>query len=333
MTRLTSDDLKALLLDALEGLGFSPANALALASQTVLAEELGQSSVGFSHLFDYIDGLKAGRIDGHAVPLLSEPKPTIIAVDGQSGLPQSGFDLAFEALLGKARNLGMAVFLQRNTTLCGSLGTFVLRLAERGLVGLAATNGSPLLAGSGSREAVYCTNPIAFAVPQLDGPPLLIDQASSATAYLNIRIAAEKGEEIPEGLALDSDGEPTRDPQAALAGTMLPFGGARGGNMALMVEFLAAGLTGANWSLDAPSFFEGDRTPGAGLFVLAIDPGGAAPDFTTRMAGQIRRLAEDYAVHVPGTAKQEVRHRSALHGLEIDQAMIDRLQVMTGIRR
>ncbi|TIW17972.1 MAG: Ldh family oxidoreductase, partial [Mesorhizobium sp.] len=99
---------------------------------------------------------------------------------------------------------------------------------------------------------VYCTNPMSFAAPAADGSPLVIDQSSSATAFVNIRKAAEDGRKIPEGWALDASGNPTTDPAAAMKGAMLAFGGQRGANIALMVEVLAAGLSGANWSLDAP---------------------------------------------------------------------------------
>lgn len=239
-TILTCDDLHQLLCNALTESGFSTENAEALARQTVLAEMLGQRSVGVAHVFDYTDGIAAGRIDGEAVPTVSRPMPAAICVDGHGGLPQTGFDRAFERVVETAQQFGVCVLLQRNATLCGSLGTYVLRLAEVGLVGFAAANGSPLLAGSGSTRPVFCTNPMAFAAPRTGAPPLLIDQASSATAYVNIREAAERGEDIPAGWALDRDDRPTTDPKAALDGALLAFGGARGANIALIVEILAA---------------------------------------------------------------------------------------------
>ena len=132
---------------------------------------------------------------------------------------------------------------------------------------------------AGARKPVYCTNPIAFAAPLDEGPPLLIDQASSATAFVQLRHYAERGETLPAGWAVDGDGQPTTDPHAALRGALLAFGGVRGANIALMVEVMAAGLAGANWALDAPSFTSGDRSPGAGLLVIAITPALLAPTF------------------------------------------------------
>lgn len=336
MTGISSDDLLALLERALTAAGFSPASAAALARQTVLAEELGQASVGAAHVFDYLDGIAAGRIDGSAEPEVSRPLPAIILVDGHGGLPQTGFDRVFDELAGTARKLGLCAFLQRNTALCGPLGTFPLRLADAGLVAFAATNGHPMLAGAGTKEAVFCTNPMAFAAPREGGPPLLIDQSSSATAFVNIRAAAEAGTPIPEGWALDADGNPTTDPKAAVDGVLLPFAGGRGSNIALMVDVLAGGLTGANWSLDAPSFFAGDSSPETGLFVLAIDPSASdlarsGQGFAARLGHHLRRLANDYGLYIPGLSKGKNR-QAASSGLDVDVKMLARLEDIAGVR-
>lgn len=329
MAILTSDALYTLLVSALRAKGFSAENAEALGRQTVLAEQLGQTSVGVAHVFDYINSIDNGRINGKAIPTVARPAPTMIHVDGNGGLAQTGFDHAFDDLVSGAHELGICVFLQKNTMLCGSLGTFALRIANAGLISIAATNGSPLLAGSGSTKPVYCTNPLAFSAPLSDKPPLLIDQSSSATAYVNIRNAAEQGDDIPLGWAIDKHGKPTTDARAALEGTLLAFGGARGANMALMVEVLAGGLTGANWSLDAPSFVDGDECPATGLFVLAIDPGLIDAGFSARMTQQIDRLANDYNVHIPGYSKANALTRSMRDGIEVSDSMISRLQSMT----
>ena len=189
----------------------------------------------------------------------------------------------------------------------------------------AATNGPALLAGSGSTKPVYCTNPMSFAAPVAGGPPLVIDQSSSATAFVNIRKAAEEGAKIPEGWALDASGNPTTDPAAAMKGALLAFGGKRGANIALMVEVLAAGLSGANWSLDAPSFTGGPDSPGTGLFVLAIEPKLLDPDFEQPHEGQLDRLAGDYGVHIPGAPGPRRRRRRKARGINAPKAVVQRI--------
>ena len=194
-----------------------------------------------------------------------------------------GFDRAFDDLRRRAETFGLALFAQNGSYTTGELGYYPRRLAETGLVAFAATSGPALMTVAGAKTPVYCTNPIAFAAPLDEGPPLLIDQASSATAFVQLRHYAERGEPLPPGWAVDTEGQPTTDPQAALRGALLAFGGARGANIALMVEVMAAGLAGANWALDAPSFTSGDRSPGAGLLVIAITPALLAPDFPQRL--------------------------------------------------
>jgi (2R)-3-sulfolactate dehydrogenase (NADP+) len=297
--RFTLEAATDLAARAVRASGASDEAALALARATVSASAHGKGSSGFSHLIDYLTALRAGRIVGNAEPLITSPAPAAIHCDARGGIAQAGFDLAFDSLCERAQTFGIALFAQNGSYTTGELGYYPRRLAEVGLVAFAATSGPALMTVAGARTPVYCTNPIAFAAPLDEGPPLLIDQASSATAFVQLRHYAERGETLPAGWAVDADGEPTTDPKAALRGALLAFGGARGANIALMVEVMAAGLAGANWALDAPSFISGDRSPGAGLLVIAITPALLAPDFPQRLRLQLDRL-EKLGVHIPG---------------------------------
>ncbi len=175
---------------ALVGAGASPAMATSLARATVDADARSPSAAGFSHLVDYLDSLVAGRINNKAKPKRTDPAPALIRMDADGGIAQLGFDLAIDDLIDKARTFGIALFAQFNSFTSGELGDYVFRLARQGLVGLAATNGPALIAGSGGANPVYCTNPLAFAAPCKNGAPLLIDQSSSATAFASIRARA-----------------------------------------------------------------------------------------------------------------------------------------------
>jgi (2R)-3-sulfolactate dehydrogenase (NADP+) len=305
--------------------GANPEMAVAIATAAVRAEADGQPSVGLSHFIDYLDALDAGRIDGSATPVITRPAPAVFLSDARWGVAHTGFDQALPGLIATARGVGLAMFVQRDAFTCGSLGQFVIRLAEAGLIGLAATNGPALLAGSGGTKPVYCTNPMAFAAPTVRGAPLLIDQSSSATAFVNIRRAAQDGRSIPEGWAVDDQGKPTTDPAKAMGGALLAFGGGRGANIALMVEVLAAGLSGANWSTDAPSIVEGNSSPATGLFVLAIDPTVIDVGFKTRLGAHLKRLSREYHVHIPGKAKAKAAKQAEEQGVTIPKAVYDRI--------
>lgn len=317
MKMLGLDEARVLCAQAAIAAGARPETAASLARAMVAAEADGQASVGLAHFLDYLTDMQAGRIKGQAVPEISRPAPAIVLSDARGGAAHPGFDLAFDDLIAAAKGCGVAIFSQKNSYTCGALGYFTGRLAEAGFVSLATTNGPPIVAGSGGTRPVYCTNPMSFAAPQAGGPPLLIDQSSSATAFVNIRKAAEQGKPIPPGWALDAEGAPTTDASEAMKGVLLAFGGARGANIALMVEVLSAGLPGANWSSEAPPFGTGPEGPGTGMFVLAIDPGVFGPGFAERMAAQMRRLADDFGVHIPGLAKAEARKKSERDGIAV----------------
>jgi (2R)-3-sulfolactate dehydrogenase (NADP+) len=322
---MSFDEARRLCERAALAAGASAETASSLAASVVAAEAEGQRTVGLAHFIDYLDALDAGRIDGRAAPLVTRPLPAIFHSDAGGGAAHTGFDQAFDDLVAAARTLGVAVFAQRNAYTCGALGYFAGRLAGRGLVALAATNGPALIAPAGATKPVYCTNPLAFAAPTASGPALLIDQSSSATAFVNVRLAAKEGRPIPEGWAIDAEGRPTTDATAAVKGALLAFGGSRGANIALMVEILAAGLSGANWSLDAPSFTSGSESPGTGLFVATIEPAAFGPGFAQRLEDHLVRLSAGYGVHVPGAAKAAAHARAERDGIAVPRPIYERI--------
>lgn len=280
--------------------GASNEVADALAQAVVSAELAGSRAVGFAHLPDYLDGFAKGRIAKDVKPEVTFPAPAAIAIDAKYGIAQLGFDLAFDELVQRARTYGVTLLLQSNSFTVGELGYYTRRLAEAGLVAIATTNATAQMTTLESRKAVYGTNPLSFSAPRAGARPFVIDQASSATAFVNVRQAAERGDPIPEGWAVDAQGNPTTDAREAVKGLLLAFGGARGANIAMMLEFLVAGLAGSNWSMDAPGFAEGSESPGVGLFVVAIKPDLVVEDFAARLSSQIERLAAQ-GVRIPGS--------------------------------
>ncbi|WP_193367900.1 Ldh family oxidoreductase [Pelagibius marinus] len=319
---------------ALKAAGASPEQAAATARAVVTAEAEGNRGVGLKHLFTYGDALAAGRAKGEAEPVIEAVTEVVTRVDAAEGLPHLGFERALPRLAEGARKQGLALLALSNGYPCGALGYFARKLAEEhGLAALAAANAGPaVMAASGGRTPVFCTNPIAFAVPTGPGgpngealPALVIDQSSSSASLAKLREYAEAGREIPEGWGLDPAGHPTTDARAALAGSLLPFGGARGANIALMVEMLAAGLTGANWSKDAPAYNKGNRSPGAGLFILAVSP---QSGFHARLHDWFEAVQADEGVHLPGLAKGEALHHARHRGFTVDADLWTRVKAL-----
>nr|MBX2805130.1 Ldh family oxidoreductase [Hyphomicrobiales bacterium] len=184
----------------------------------------------------------------------------------------------------------------------------------------------------GGRKALFGTNPLAFSCPVASGYPVIVDVSLSKVARGKLMAAAQKGEPVPEGWALDSDGRPTSDPKAGLAGTMIPLGDAKGTALALMVELLCAGLAGANYAYEASSFLDADGPPpNTGQMLLAIDPeafgSGAA---TARFADMIAMIEADDGARVPGWRRQELRTKLLQEGLRIDASLIEDIQALSG---
>lgn len=297
---LTLEQATGLAARALTASGAGRPAADSVARAVVAAHAMGRTNIGFEHLPYYCEALRRGAVDGRTGPTLERVRPGLLRADAHSGFTHHAFDCAFDELAAMIQDQGAAVLTIRNTYTCGCLGYFPERLARRGFAAIAATNAGPAaVAPSGAAQPVFSTNPLAFALPRGDHPPLLIDQSSSACTLVDVRAARARGEPIPKDWALDREGRPTEDPDEALRGSFRPFGGYKGSNTALMVELLAAGLSGGNWSIDAPSFAEGPDCPDVGQWFLAMDIDAMSGGAARRIDEYLTRLAS-LGAHIPG---------------------------------
>ena len=202
------------------------------------------------------------------------------------------------------------------------MGLTVARLAEAGLVGLMVANTPAAMAPAGGRRALLGTNPIACAFPMTGADPVVIDLSLSTVARGRIVQARARGEPIPEGWALDAAGAPTTDPEAALAGTLLPLGGAKGAALALMVEALAAGLTGARYAFEASSFLDAEGGPPAtGQMLLAIDARATGGDLR-HLDALFAAIAAEPGVRLPGQRRRAARRRAEAEGIEVPETLL-----------
>ncbi|MCW2768343.1 MAG: Malate/L-lactate dehydrogenase family protein [Nocardioides sp.] len=275
--------------------GASPAQATVLAAATAEAELLGRRPVGVSHLVDYVDGFRNGRI-APSSPSLERRTAVISTVDCRGGLAQHGFDVALPGLCARATEHGLSVAALRHCFTAGELDYYIRRLNRRGLMGLACANSPALVTVAGARGPLLGSNPLAFGVPLPHGRRLAFDQASSATAWVAVREAAMRDEPIPTSWAVDNLGAPTTSAEAALAGALLPFGGYKGGNIALLVEVLAT-LSGGLFSVDAPPFNHGATSPSVGVVVVAVSVDALDPGYLSRLDAQLDRWKADYGAN------------------------------------
>lgn len=307
---LTRVELVRLCTDALLAAGADQPAAARLAEAIVTAEFVGNPAVGVRHLFDYATAYAEGRIAVGNAPVVCRAARAVVDVDARDGLAQTAFDAALDEFHAAIRDCGIAALWIRNSFTCGELGDYPRMLASAGFIAVAAANSPAYVSLGGAPRPVLGTNPLAYAIPRPGQLPIVIDQASSSTAFVNIRRAAAEGAAIPVGWALGPDGEATEDPNAALLGTLLPFGGHRGGNVALLVELLAT-LSGGDFSLDAAPFDQGGTSPRIGVFVLGIDPT-IFGDAAGRLLAQVNRLRDEHDVRLPAVELTELPNRIEL---------------------
>ncbi len=333
--RMTLEDVYQLSLAALQGSGASLGQAAPVADSVREAEAEGIRNVGLGYLPIYCEHLLCGKVKGDAEPRLIEAASAVLRVDGGHGFCHPAFLLALPRFVDMADASGIAALAIARSYSAGVVGWFVERLAERGLVGLAFANSSASIAPWGGSKAMFGTNPIGFAAPRPGGPPIVVDMASSATARVNIVQAAARGEQVPPGWVFDSEGKPTTDPKALLAGGSVgPLGGAKGYGLALMVDILAAGLTGASWSHEASSFATNEGgPPDVGQLFIALAPrltGGE--NLGKRLAGLAALIAEQPGARLPGDKRHDHRQAAARNGIDVPEELATKLRDYAGRR-
>lgn len=326
---LTLDDVERIATGALTACGASDTQAGAVARSIRAAEAEGTRGIGLGYLPYYCQHLKVGKIDGTATPVVTAPVPALIRVDAADGFAHPAFEAGKDALTAAAQAQGIALMGITNAYACGVLGYFTDALAREGLMALMVANASSTMAPWGGKTPFFGTNPWSFSAPR-SADPLVIDSSSSATAFVNLANAAAAGEAIPDTWGLDDRGHPTTDPNAAMAGSIAPAGGHKGAALALMVEVLAAGLTGANWSYDASSLGDDEGgPPRLGQTIIAIRADGfGAGDHLTRIERMLTDMTAEDGTRVPGDRRHTNRKRIAREGVRIDADLAARLTAL-----
>lgn len=271
---MTLDEVLTLARDCLSANGCDDNNARAVAATVMAAERDGAASHGLFRLPGYVASLRSGKVNGAAKPVIENLAPAVVRADGNCGFAPLALEASRGPLIDCARSQGIGALALTNIHHFAALWIEVEALAQSGLVAFAFTAYKPALAPAGSTQPLFGTNPMAFGWPRGDKPPMVFDQASAAMARGEIMIAARDGHELPAGVGVDNDGNPTTDPNAILeGGAMLPFGGYKGSAIAMMVELLVAGLIGQDFSFEAALNDNNDGgPPRGGELVIAIDP-------------------------------------------------------------
>lgn len=319
MNMLTLDEVEDLSRRMLVRAGASVLQADATARSIRAAEAEGIRTVGLSYLPTYCDHVGCGKVVGDAVPTVERPRSATVVVDAHHGFSHPAFEAGAASLIDAAHECGVAIMAIRHSYSAGVLGWFVEHLATNGLVALMFANSSALMAPAGGSKPFFGTNPIAWAAPRSTGAPVVADLSSSAVAWVKVNAAAQAGEAIPLGWALDAEGRPTTDAKAALAGSMAPAAGHKGSALALLVDIMSGGVAGSNFSFEASGFGGNEGgPPDVGQVILAIDPSATmGPAFTERIEVELQALVAQPGVRLPGDRRLGSRADAERDGVEV----------------
>jgi len=326
---LTLEEIYALAHATMVANGCDESNAAALADIVVRAEKDGSHSHGLFRVPGYVKALRSGKVDGKAKPVVTRKTSAIVHVDGGGCFAPLAQAVGLPVLAQAAAETGVAALSLTNIHHFAALWPETEFLAERGLVGIACTAYMPMMAPAGSTQKFFGSNPLSFAWPRPGLPPVCFDMATASMAMGDVQIAARDGKAVPPGTGLDADGNPTTDPAKIADGVLLPFGGYKGSAIALMVELLAAGVTGDQFSYEAGETDNHDGGPArGGELIIALSPALIAGDgWDSHAEAFMQRLTGLKGVRLPG----ERRHinRQDLGPRAINEELVNTIRALS----
>jgi len=321
--QLERNALKAFCQQVFQQLEVSEEDARIVADVLVTADAMGIPSHGVIRVRRYVNGLQSGLMRPAAAieTLVETPSSIVVNAHGAMGAPVSAKTM--HSVIQKAKTNGSAFGCVRDSNHFGIAGYYARMALQENMLGIAMTNTGTLGVPTFGRQTMYGTNPIAFSVPDgTGGVAMQFDQSTTTVALGKITMAKALGHKIPLGWALDSDGKPTTDPEAALSGSLTSIGEHKGWGFGIMAEILAAGMTDSTLSRDVTPLKAPNGAPhNLGQFYVLIDPENA-PSFHQRMNMLSSYVAVEDGVRLPG------QHKKPMSRVEIVDAVWSKLEAL-----
>jgi LDH2 family malate/lactate/ureidoglycolate dehydrogenase len=315
-------------------LGLPEGAAAAVAEGLVDGDMRGIPSHGLMLVPMYAERIRAGSVTTATAGEVVTDLGAIAVLDAGNALGILTGDQAMALAVERARRFGIGAVAVRHAFHFGGAFRYVMAAAEAGLIGIAAANTRPLIPAPGGAAAVIGNNPLAIGVPR-GTEPIVLDMALSEAALGKIRIAAAEGREIPPTWATDSTGMPTTDPEAAIAGLLLPAAGPKGYGLAFMIDVLTGVLSGGAFGAGVQGLYNNADTPNdCAHFFCAIDPAafGGADTFAARvgeLADQVTASPTAPGVErvlLPGQLEAERHAAARADGVRVERSVIDDLR-------
>lgn len=313
--------------------GLRAGPAAAMARVIAAGERDGCKSHGIYRIEGCLRTIRAGKVLSDAEPRVSQDDSGIVRVNAGHGFAPPAFEAGLPALAERTRTLGLAALVINDCTHFSALWPEVEALTSQGLAGLAFCPSYSAVAPAGGTQPLFGTNPLAFGWPRAEGLPYVFDFATSVAARGEIELHRRAGQRIPEGWAIDATGQPTTDPELALAGAMLPFGGHKGSALSTMIELLGGAMIGDLTSAEALDVLgTTSLLPRHGELILAFDP----ERFAAGRSGNPQDRAEallgailGQGARLPSQRRFAARARSEAEGITLtgaEFAQLDRFE-------
>jgi LDH2 family malate/lactate/ureidoglycolate dehydrogenase len=305
-----------------------PGAAADLVADCLVSSNLhGVDTHGVARLPTYVRRIDEGAVDPRGDPKIVSRRGAVGIMDGANALGPIAAAKAMDVAVDWAREFGIGYIGVRNSNHFSYAAYYCERAARAGMVGVCSSGGEPTVAPWGGVDAFYTNSPIALAAPT-KGEPVVIDLATSVSSRGNILLAKLLGKAIPEGWAVDAEGRSTTEPEAALRGSVLPMGGAKGYALIVALEILNGVLTGGRCAPNVGSQAAKDGRPaGVPHFFMALDPEAliGRKVFLERIDGMVNatrgaRSAESTRpVRVPGDRRRSVAAERRSAGIPLPE--------------
>lgn len=327
--RVSAQDLSAFVRDAFLTTGLGADDSDVATEICVHAQLHGSQAHGALHLPLYLTGLLDGTIKTRPIVTWESNLPCTRVMDADNALGIVASRRGLEVAIELARQYGLGAVAIRNSSHFGVAGYYADYAAERGLICWSFSNASPAIAPTGGVEPLFGTNPIGAGFPLPGDDPIVLDMATAIVARSKIKQASSLGETIPEGWALDPDGNPTTNPDLAVQGSVLPIGGPKGYGLALMVEMLCTALSDGEPGFQILYENQAKRPSLIGQFMLVMNPDGfVGMERYGRRAAHIaervkasRPKDENDPPRLPGTRGRQLRRDYEANGIPVTPVM------------
>ncbi|WP_298501379.1 L-sulfolactate dehydrogenase [uncultured Methanobrevibacter sp.] len=325
--KIMKDNEIALVKEILKKLGASEEDSEFVAEATIDADLKGFTSHGLGRFPQYLISIEAGTINLEDDIVIEKETPAIALINGNSGFGQAVSYKAMQLAIKKAKEVGIGCVGVHNSNHFGVTGFYSDLALRENCIGLVLANTDPAIAPLGGSTPLIGTNPLALGIPS--ETYITVDMATSVTARGKIIESKRKGLDLPDGWALDKDGNPTNDPDAALEGSILPFGGFKGYAIAALIEILTGPLVQAGYGHGVSGTASPTKDCTKGDLYVVIDPSkfGDFDEFvkhTEDFVSQIRATGETVAI--PGDLEVKRIAEAETNGIAIDEKLYEQLK-------